>query len=79
MGEIVLSVNGGTRSAIIDGQQRITTITLLLIYLKRKFGHVAGFSNIRIDDFIAPDHYGKQLFNLDIPERKSCMQSLYEN
>ena len=32
MGEIVLSENGGTRRAIIDGQQRITTITLLLIY-----------------------------------------------
>lgn len=79
MGEIVLSVNGSTRSSIIDGQQRITTITLLLIYLKRKFGHVAGFSNAKIDDFIASDHYGKQLFNLDIPERNSCMQSLYDN
>ena len=31
MGEIVLSENGGTRRAIIDGQQRITTITLLLV------------------------------------------------
>ena len=79
MGEIVLSVNGSTRSSIIDGQQRITTITLLLIYLKRKFGHVVGFSNAKIDDFIASDHYGKQLFNLDIPERNACMQSLYDN
>lgn len=78
MGEIVLSENGGTRSAIIDGQQRITTITLLLIYLKRKFGHVTGFPK-KIDDLIASDHYGKQLFNLDITERRPCMQSLYEN
>ena len=31
MGEIVLSENGGTRSDIIDGQQSITTVTLLLI------------------------------------------------
>ena len=78
MGEIVLSENGGTRSAIIDGQQRITTVTLLLIYLKRKFGAVKGFPTI-IDNLIASDHYGEQLFNLDIKERRPCMEALYEN
>ena len=78
MGEIVLSENGGTRSAIIDGQQRITTITLLLIYLKRRFGSVKGFPAI-IDSLIASDYYGEQLFNLDIKERRPCMESLYEN
>lgn len=78
MGEIVLSENGRTRSSIIDGQQRITTVTLLLIFLKRKFGHVSGFPK-KVDDLIASDHYGKQLFNLDIAERRACMNSLYEN
>ena len=78
MGEIVLSENGGTRSAIIDGQQRITTITLLLIYLKRRFGNVKGFPAI-IDNLIASDHYGEQMFNLDIKERRPCMESLCEN
>ena len=78
MGEIVLSENGGSRSAIIDGQQRITTITLLLIYLKRRFGSVKGFPAV-IDNLIASDHYGEQLFNLDIKERRPCMESLYEN
>ena len=76
MGEIVLSENGGTRKAIIDGQQRITTLTLLLIFLKRTFGHVTGFPK-KIDDLIASDHYGKWLFNLDIAERRPCMESLY--
>ncbi len=78
MGEIVLSESGGTRSAIIDGQQRITTVTLLLIYLKRKFGSVKGFPTV-IDNLIASDHYGKQLFNLDIAERRPCMEALYED
>lgn len=78
MGEIVLSEKGGTRSAIIDGQQRITTVTLLLIYLKRKFGTVNGFPAI-IDNLIASDYYGEQLFNLDITERRPCMESLYKN
>lgn len=80
MGEIVLSEKheGGTRSAIIDGQQRITTITLLLIYLKRRFGNVEGFPAV-IDNLIASDHYGEKLFNLDINERRPCMEALYEN
>lgn len=78
MGEIVLSENGSARSAIIDGQQRITTITLLLIFLKRKFGDVKGFPK-NVDTLIASDYYGEQLFNLDITERRPCMESLYEN
>lgn len=77
MGEVVLSENGGTRSAIIDGQQRITTITLLLIYLKRRFGDVSGFP-AAVDTLIASDHYGERLFNLDIKERRECMESLYK-
>ena len=78
MGEIVLSENGGARSAIIDGQQRITTVTLLLIYLKRRFGEVKGFPTV-IDSLIASDYYGENLFNLDIKERRPCMESLYKN
>ncbi|WP_081798832.1 DUF262 domain-containing protein [Selenomonas sp. AE3005] len=77
MGEIVFSENGGTRSAIIDGQQRITTVTLLLIYLKRTFGSAKGFPAI-IDNLIASDYYGEHLFNLDIAERRPCMEALYE-
>ncbi len=76
MGEIVLAVKGGTRSAIIDGQQRITTLTLLLIFLLRKFGSVQGFP-ADINKLIYDDYYGEQLFNLDIEERKPCMLSLY--
>lgn len=78
MGEIVLAEKGGARSAIIDGQQRITTITLLLIYLKRRFGHVNKFPD-DINKLIYDDFYGEQLFNLDIDERKPCMMALYEN
>ncbi|WP_029232964.1 DUF262 domain-containing protein [Butyrivibrio sp. VCB2006] len=77
MGEIVLSEKGGTRSAIIDGQQRITTVTLLLIYLQRRFGSVKGFP-ADISKLIYDDYFGQQLFNLDIEERKPCMLSLYE-
>ena len=78
MGEIVLSEKNDARSAIIDGQQRITTVTLLLMYLKRKFGHVDKFPT-DIDELIYSDYFGEKLFNLDIEERRECMKSLYEN
>jgi uncharacterized protein with ParB-like and HNH nuclease domain len=77
MGEIVISLKGGKRSSIIDGQQRITTLTLLLIYLVRTYGTANGFPN-DIETLIYSDYYGDQLFNLEIEERKECMLSLYK-
>lgn len=75
MGEIVLSVKGDDRNSIIDGQQRITSLTLLLIFLLRKFGHVKKFPT-QISTLISSDHYGEDMFNLDIPERRTCMNAL---
>lgn len=74
MGEIVLSLKEGERSSIIDGQQRITTLTLLLIYLVRTYGDVPGFPDLK--KLVYSDYYGEQLFNLDIEERRGCMLSL---
>ena len=76
MGEIVLSTKPGN-NAIIDGQQRITSITLLLIYMLRTFGKLESFP--KIQDLIYKDNYGKHYFNLDIPERNECMLSLFTN
>lgn len=77
MGEIVVSIKAGERSSIIDGQQRITTLTLFLIYLFRKFGSLPEFP-MDLKDLIYGDDYGEKLFNLDIKERKECMVSLFQ-
>jgi len=77
MGEIVLSLKEGERSSIIDGQQRITTLTLLLIYLVRTYGNTPGFPDLK--KLVYSDYYGEQLFNLDIEERRDCMLSLLTN
>jgi uncharacterized protein with ParB-like and HNH nuclease domain len=79
MGEIVLAVKNGTRNFIIDGQQRITTFTLLLIYLLKKYGNLDKFPRSDIEKLIYSDDYGTLRFNLDIDERKECMLSLYYN
>ena len=74
MGEIVVSsING--KNSVIDGQQRITTLTLLLIYLKNHFGHVPQFPG-DLNSLIYKDSYGTESFNLDVPERRECMTAL---
>lgn len=78
MGSIICA-NGDPRQ-IIDGQQRLTSLTLLLIYLRnlqRKTSGVPGLP-VAFDNLIFKDDYGTMSFNLDIPERNDCMQALWE-
>lgn len=78
MGEIVLSDKIG-RKAIIDGQQRITTFTLLLIYLNQQYKDISKFPTADINQLIYSDYFGSKQFNLMIDDRKECMLDLYEN
>lgn len=78
MGEIVLSVKDGINS-IIDGQQRITTFTLLLIYVLKKYGNISDFPKSDIEKMIYSDDFGTKKFNIDIEERNECMQSLFRD
>jgi uncharacterized protein with ParB-like and HNH nuclease domain len=78
MGGVVLSIKSEGRNAIIDGQQRITTFTLLLIYLTRRYKDIPGFPKAEIDQLIYSDDFGSKRFNLEIEERKECMLALYE-
>lgn len=79
MGEIVLSMKEGKRSSIIDGQQRITTFTLLLIYILKTYGHLPLFPRADIEKVIYSDDYGTPRFNLDIEQRKNCMLGLFND
>lgn len=74
MGSIVLSEKKGV-SSIIDGQQRITSLTLLLIYL---YHATEEKMSEQLANMIYSDSYGEKSFNIDVPERKDCLQALYE-
>ncbi len=76
MGEIVLAKKEDVNFSIIDGQQRITSLTLLLIYMKHTFGELENFPN-EIDGLIYSNHYGEYKFNLNILDRRECMLGLY--
>ena len=70
---------GGAVNKIIDGQQRLTSLSLLIIYLNNLQKKVAGTSDdiVKLDELIYDIHFGKKTFNIDVPEREKCMLSLY--
>jgi Protein of unknown function DUF262/Protein of unknown function (DUF1524) len=74
LGSIIVSDKDGQKF-IIDGQQRLTTLTLLLIFLHQQL-HDAEQKG-QIADLIFSQRYGRRSFNLDIPERTACMEALY--
>lgn len=72
---------GGSPNKIIDGQQRLTSLTLLLIYLNnlQKEQAKKGFKSVRFEDMIYDDHFGTKSFNIDVAERQLCLHALIGN
>jgi uncharacterized protein with ParB-like and HNH nuclease domain len=74
LGSIIISDKEGERY-IIDGQQRLTTLTLLLIYLHRRQIGIAD--GVKLEELIFSAKYGDKQFNIDVKERTEAMNSLY--
>ena len=74
LGSIIINNAEGQRF-IIDGQQRITTLTLLLIKLRRLLED-EGLTD-QVTTLIYSLSFGEWGFNLDIPDRASIMEALY--
>lgn len=74
LGSIIISDKNGQKF-IIDGQQRLTSISLILIYIYRQL--VDEEQKSQLTDLIFSQKYGKRSFNLDIPERSECMEALF--
>ncbi len=77
LGSIIVSKRNG-KSYLIDGQQRVTSLTLLLIFLYRA-AKAKGISVIQtIAPLIFSDNLGEPRFNLDIPERLPVIEALFK-
>lgn len=74
LGSIIVSDKDGQKF-IIDGQQRLTTLTLLLIFLHHRLEDAEQKGQVA--ELVFSQRYGKRSFNLDIPERAGCMDALY--
>jgi len=76
LGPFVISEKNGARS-IIDGQQRLTSITLLLIYLNNLQKDLEQKENI--EPMIFSEKYGDKTFNLQVEERIPCLEKLFNS
>ena len=75
MGSIVLA---GDENALIDGQQRLSSLTLLLMYLNNRLRKI-NLSHTTIDQMIFSERFGEKSFNMNVPERQDCMTAIYNN
>lgn len=77
LGSIIVSKRNG-KNYLIDGQQRVTSLTLLLIVLYRA-AKAKGLSVIQtIAPLIFSDNLGEPKFNLDIAERLPVIEALFK-
>ena len=76
LGSIVFS-SGENQAAIIDGQQRLTSLTLLLIYLNNLQKNKLPENKVAIDHLIFSDRHGVRSFNIHVDEREKCLNALY--
>ena len=89
LGSIIISDRDG-KKIILDGQQRLTTLSLILIYIYRLFNDERRKESLtevqlneeqdtkkQLADLIYSSKFGKRSFNIDIDERKLCMEALF--
>ncbi|WP_082193894.1 DUF262 domain-containing protein [Bacillus sp. 37MA] len=76
LGSVVISNKEGKKS-IIDGQQRLTSLTLLLIYLHNIQKDRTG-RTVNVSELIFSGKYGNKDFNLFVEERMEGMEALFE-
>lgn len=74
LGSIIISDKDG-KKFIIDGQQRLTSLTLLLIHIYRQLDD--DEQKKEIANLIFSYKTGKRSFNLDVEERTACMDALF--
>lgn len=75
MGSIVLA---GRENAIIDGQQRFSSLTLLLMYLNNRLRSI-GQTCTMIEQMIFSEAYGTKSFNINVDDRSECMEAIFND
>ena len=77
LGPIVTAQRDGVRY-LVDGQQRITTLSLLLIYVRHRLVESQPGDANALNSLIFSTAFGKKTFNLDVYEREKCLQAILD-
>src|SRR6266496_1526350 len=76
LGSIIISKKESA-SYVVDGQQRLTSLTLLLMLLRTLQSGRA--EQVSVDELIVSEKYGQKSFNLHVDERTPCMEALFND
>jgi uncharacterized protein with ParB-like and HNH nuclease domain len=74
LGPFVVNSKEGVKS-IIDGQQRLTSLTLFLIYLNNLQKELGKKESI--EPLVFSEKFGEKSFNIQVEERKTCLEKLF--
>lgn len=75
LGSIIISKKESA-SYIVDGQQRLTSLTLLLILLRNLQKDHA--KQVNVDELIFSEKFDQKSFNLHVDDRTPIMEALYD-
>ena len=75
LGPIITNLSEGTRY-IVDGQQRLTTLTLLLIHLEHLTKDTEGAE--KMEHLVYSQRFGSLTFNIDVDERQDVMFAILD-
>lgn len=75
LGSVVITDDA--EHAIIDGQQRLTSLTLLLIYLNNLQKERSEDERVSIQNLIFSEKHGVKSFNIHVDEREPCLNAIY--
>ena len=75
LGSIIISKKESV-GYIVDGQQRLTSLTLLLILLRNLQKNQT--KQVNVDELIFSERFDQKSFNLHVDERTPAMEALYE-
>ncbi|WP_071884584.1 DUF262 domain-containing protein [Hymenobacter sp. APR13] len=77
MGPVVLYMEQSVYS-VVDGQQRLTSFVLLMIYLNYKYREILDIQN-KYQGYIYSEYYGISAYNMNIAEREKVLDAIYKN
>lgn len=75
LGSIIISKKENV-GYIVDGQQRLTSLTLLLILLRNL--QKGREKQVKVDELIFSEKFDQKSYNLHVDERTAAMDALYE-
>lgn len=79
LGSIITSTEANGKRPLIDGQQRITSTFILLVFFERYIRDNAIQDTLPLDNFIGSRSYGEQDFNIEFtPERRNIFTKYLE-